>query len=214
MQHAPGGSALRALSAPRISSEGRPRWNAVDNFRIVDWRGKCWGARGFRARGPAGDTPESRGRAPADGAKKPPPLRGAVLPMPWTPITDGAHRVRPASGLPSHNSTFVRACQAPAPRNQQRGSQGLRRHRRRRCHRSQREALTGALQWEAAGLLRKGCDRTAPGVPPLEQRWGPQPPLSGLRFPGAPSGGGGDGRGAGEKPKQRRRPGATRSGSD
>jgi len=116
---------------------------------------------------------------------------------PWTPLSRRS-ALAPGTALRDHNSTYVWACQA------------LRRKRHSgavKAAQRQGEALTALLQWDTAGMAAAKPQ----GGPRHLWRGGPQPAGTALRFPGAPSGGGGDGRGAGEKLPRSRAPKAANS---
>jgi len=119
---------------------------------------------------------------------------------PWTPLSRRS-ALAPGTALRDHNSTYVWACQA------------LRRKRHSgavKAAQRQGEALTALLQWDTAGMAAAKPQ----GGPRHLWRGGPQPAGTALRFPGAPSGGGGDGRGAGENPTAKHRSSHRATASD
>ena len=96
----------------------------------------------------------------------------------------------PGTALQEDNSTDVRESQAPVLPFFKRHGQGSRSARPVGLG-LDHAAIMGRHGAKAAAAIPRGGHRASGG--------GPQAPGTALRFPGAPSGGGGDGRGAGEK---------------
>ena len=189
----PEAQASGRFCAHRISSTREDRRRAVDNFRKVSWGRNPCSRRACPEAARVRDPAKVPGRMGKDGQKKEAdPCGSASSSGPWTPrraerITPGN---QPGTHIVPHPAADVKA----------------ERHKKSSCivkaaQRPKGLALTMRLQWDGARRL------TAPGGAAAARQWGPAGPWEpAWRLPGAPSGGGGDGRGAGEKlPGQSRR---------
>ena len=189
----PEAQASGRFCALRISSTREDRRRAVDNIRKVSWGRNPCGRRACPEAARVRDPAKVSGRMDKDGQKKKPDLSIRLLIWPMDTPKGGAHNAREPA-WPEHNSTPGNGSQGRAAQKKEPLCQGC-------------AAPVGLGLDNAATMGRRTAADGSPGGPLLQRSsGGPQPAGTAWRLPGAPSGGGGDGRGAGEKlPGQSRR---------